>query len=455
MSAGGPTLVPSAEPEDVGAPAHYEFDTAFKGKIVALTLRDTVFTQRTEGLIRPEYFDDEIDAVIARVALDYYKTYKKAPDRGSITTVFKDAIADKRIRKDMIPDLKERLGAYLRASIGDRDFIIDKVAAFAKEKAISDALLASVHALGRRDYGKIEAAIRAALDVGATDDGSEYDYLAEIDARTAERVAIAAGTIKPTGITTGYPDIDKHLYHNGWGRRELSAIMARAKWGKSLSLGDFGKNAWLAGYNVLICSCEVSAKIYSDRLDANLSDTLMKSLKITPFEVRDKIKAIHTKPHGILKIHDFAIGTLKPSQLRRLIERYRTRGIIFDVIAVDYADIMCPERYTDSNIENSKSIWVDLRAIAYDQDAALLTATQTNRDGAKAMTAKATDVAEDYNKIRIADLVISGNASPDEIASGEARLHFAASRNQEEITIRIKQDRARMRFLTKVLGVEK
>jgi replicative DNA helicase len=449
------TGTPAAEPAASAAPAHYEFDAAFKSKIVALTLRDTVFAQRTEGLVLPEYFEDELDATITGVALDFYKTYKKAPDKSSMTRVFATAIADKRIRADMVSELKKKLAHYLTMPISDRDFVIDSVAEFAKERAISDALLASVHALGKRDYGKISDLMGKAMTVGATDDGSEYDYFDEIDSRTATRVAITAGTIKPTGITTGYPDIDKHLYHGGWGRRELSALMARAKWGKSMGLGDFGMNAAIAGYNVFIGSCEVSALIYADRCDASLTDTMMKELKTTPFDVRDKLEAIKAKAHGVLKIHDFASGTLKPSALRRLIEKYRTRGIIFDMIVLDYADIMCPDHFVDDMRENSRSIWLDLRAIAYEQNAAVLTATQTNRDGAKAMVAKATDVAEDYNKIRTADLVISGNATDAEIASGEARLVFAASRNQAELTIRIKQDRERMKFLTKVLGVEK
>jgi replicative DNA helicase len=42
---------------------------------------------------------------------------------------------------------------------------------------------------------------------------------------------------------------------------------------------------------------------------------------------------------------------------------------------------------------------------------ALLSATQTNREGAKVETIEAIHVAEDYNKIRIADLVISINAN--------------------------------------------
>ena len=82
----------------------------------------------------------------------------------------------------------------------------------------------------------------------------------------------------------------------------------------------------------------------------------------------------------------------------------------------------------------------------------MLTATQTNREGAKANTASKTDVAESIDKTRLVDILISINADADEKARGEARLFWAASRNSEdEIGFRIKSDRSRMRFITKII----
>jgi replicative DNA helicase len=154
-------------------------------------------------------------------------------------------------------------------------------------------------------------------------------------------------------------------------------------------------------------------------------------------------------------LKEYATGTLKCSEVRRLLDKARAKGRIYDLVIVDYADIMAPEHRSDSQIDNMRSIYIDLRAVAFDYDCAVLTATQSNREGAKKMTAGATDVAEDYNKARTVDLMISINANEAEKAAGEARLFFALSRNSEsEFTLRIKQDRSRMRFIEKVLGRE-
>ncbi|MGQ1699213.1 hypothetical protein ACT42I_18710 (plasmid) [Acinetobacter baumannii] len=125
------------------------------------------------------------------------------------------------------------------------------------------------------------------------------------------------------------------------------------------------------------------------------------------------------------------------------------------MIIVDYADLMRPDIRTNDPKENSRVIYVDLRAIAFEENVALLTATQTNREGFKSTVAKAEHVAEDFNKIRTADVAISINITEEERAKGQARLYFAASRNQEMgVTVVIKQNVSMMRFLEEVISVE-
>ena len=218
------------------------------------------------------------------------------------------------------------------------------------------------------------------------------------------------------------------------------------------SLIGFAKSASIAGKNVLYVTLEVSARILSERLDANVSETLIAELGAKIYEVDGKVKSLK---HGELLVHEFASGTLSPNMLRSILERYRSHGKLFDLIVVDYADIMAPNFRTQDAIENSKTIYVDLRAIAFDFDAAVLTATQTNRTGHVATVAKAEHVSEDFNKVRTVDLMISINRTEEEARNGEARLYFAASRNQKSgFKVCIKQDLARMIFLLKVLRIE-
>lgn len=447
------TAIEEDDATAVAAATGFQFDEEFQTKVAALQVRDPVFAQRTDGLIQPMYFVNETEAVLVKITTEYFQKYKRVPDRVTLISLVQNAIATKVIRKDMVDATKAKIKEILTHDISDRDYVIDEVSTFAKHRALEEAILASVSDMDRGDYAKAFDRIEKAKLVGVAEDAGGIDYYDHIEERTERRKAIAAGLYKPDGITSGIKEIDDLLYHKGWGRKELSALMAPAKGGKSMGLADFAKWASFSGFNVLYVSLEVAARIIADRMDANVSDTLMKALNDNPFKVEDAVKKAKAKA-GKLIIHEFPTGSLKPSQLRRLIERYRARGIVFDLICVDYADIMAPEHRSDNEISNSKSIWIDLRAIAFSENAAVLTATQTNRDGAKATSVKATDVAEDYNKVRIADVVIAISATLEEKQVSECRIEFVAHRNGEEgVVIRVQQDRSRMKFIQKVLSV--
>lgn len=434
----------------------YEFDADFQSKIVALALRDPMFTARTEGLLKPDYLVNAGDAALLDLVNQHYAKFKTPPDKAALGVLLKEAITAKKIRGDLVDDVKDAVRNAYAADISGAEFVIERVAEFARERAVEAAMIESVGLLEKRKFGDIERAMRHALLVGSSEDAGDYDYFAQIEGRTETRVSISAGAAAFDGITTGVEELDNVLYHRGWGRKELSLLMAPAKGGKSMAMVDFAQSAALSPkkHNVLYVTLEVAAKIIADRLDANIANVAIKELKNSPHGVRAEVERAKARG-GILKIREYPTGTFKPSQLRRLLENYRAKGIIFDLVVVDYADIMAPEFRTDNDIANFRSIYVDLRAIAGEYGCALLTATQTNREGAKKVTSSMTDVAEDFNKIRIADIVISINATQEERDSGEARLFFAASRNTEDgFTLRIQQDRAKMKFIKKVLGRE-
>ena len=442
-------IAPEEDPSEPG----YDFGESIQSKIVALLLRDTSFAVRTYGLIKPEYFDSEINASLVAVGLDHFTRFKEAPG-SALAHVVKRAFEAKKIRSDLLPEVVIQLKKLVVTPIGDREMVIAEISDFARNRAVEKAILTSAELVSKKEYDKIQKLMSEALMVGAGQEGNSYDYWAEIEHRTTERKDLLSGVRVRDGIPTGIEEFDKLLYHHGWGRKELSVMMGPPKGGKSMSLGDFGKQAALGGKNVIYFSCEVGAKIIADRVDASVSDMLIKLVGTNPFKVQEAVEAAQ-KRAGQYIIEEYASGSLKCSEVRRVLDRHRARGIIFDLIITDYGDIMAPENRSDVERENLRTIFIDLRAIAFDYNAAVLTATQTNREGAKASVARMTDVAEDLNKIRTADVVISINSTEPERLAGECRLFFAAARNSEDgFILRIKSDRSKMQFLKGVIGKE-
>lgn len=437
-------------------PGQYEFDEDMQKKIASMFMRDTAFAMQTKDLIKPEYFTDASVGALIRIVQEHVKVYRSVPDMKILPTILKDEIAAKRIRPDMIDGVKEMVREALVADLSNPKFVTDRVASFAKHQAIEQTIMKIIDGgyLEKGKFDDIGKFMKEALQVGSVSDGGDYDFFEEIKNRTQQRHDIVAGKIIRDGITTGYPGMDALLYHYGWGRRELSCLLGAAKAGKSMALGDFAKNAAMAGYNVYYDSLEVHKEIIAARLDAALADTLMRDLHKNADDVETAVRKIQAKS-GQFRLRDHASGTLKPSQLHRILEQYRTDGLMFDLVIVDYADIMASEYRSDNLQENLRTIYIDLRALAHELNVAVLTATQTNRDGAKSHTAKATDVGDDWNKARTVDIMIGINATDAEKAAGEARLSWLLSRNTADgFSLRIKQDREKMQFLTKILAKE-
>lgn len=466
MTATAAVLEPTELVEDpTGSPVStFEFEEAFQTKIAALALRDDEFLRRTAHILRPEYFENKGEAKLVDLALRHFKKYNCAPDKASLVKSIKDAIASKQITKEMGPIVAASVKTLLDADVSNRGYVEDNLVNFAKQQAMTQAIMNSVELLRRGEFVKIDELVQSALTVGINEDGAMYDYYAKVADRTVVRIEKETGVLPPQGITTGTPKLDAVLYHRGWGRRELTSIMGGAKAGKTTALIHFARMASFHGFNVLYATLEVGANIISDRMDASVASVVMKELGAKAASVAEVVKKAGEKA-GKLILHEYPSGTFSPNQLRQLVQRYKTPGrnpdgslrppIKFDLIVVDYADIMAPNYRTNDAIENSKSVYVDLRAIAFEENAAVLTATQTNREGFKSTVAKAEHVAEDFNKVRTVDLMISINKTEEEAARGESRLYFAASRNQESgFTVVIKQNLSMMKFIEDVVRIE-
>lgn len=433
----------------------FDFDADFQTRVAALTTRDLDFVNRVGHLLKPDYFEDIGQASIVNLALKYFGENRALPDKTIMADLYRKAVEAKTIRRDVVPMASaafKRL--YGEVDISGREYVEKRIVEFARHQATSAAILKSVELVQRGEFDKVENLIKKAVEIGVNEDGGAYDYYENISQRTKERLDAASGIRPPRGVTTGHLKLDEILYHRGWGRKELATIMGGAKAGKTTALIGFAKSASLAKFNVLYVTLEVSARIISERLDASITDTMIKELDKHIKDVESKVQAIESTA-GELKIHEYPSGTFSPNMLRALLDRYEAKGKKFDLVVVDYADIMAPNFRTQDSIENSKSIYVDLRAIAQEKDVAMLTATQTNREGYKATVAKAEHVAEDFNKVRTVDLMISINITDEERSKGEARLYFAASRNQESgFTLFIKQDIAKMKFIESIIRRE-
>ncbi len=432
----------------------FEFDPLFQTQIAALAMRDDAFMRSVGHLLDPDYFENIAEATIISIVRKHYEKYRTVPTGSVMPMLIRENIQNSIIRRDIAQLVVEQWKVLRDKKLSDREYVEDKIAEFARHQAVGNAIYKSVDLLQKKKFDRIEETVREAINVGKNVEGKTYEYFSEVTNRSEERYDKLSGKMPPTGITTGILRMDERLYHKGWGRKELASIMGGAKSGKTTALINFAKAASVHGHHVLYVTLEVSARIIAERLDACLTDTMVNDLNMKVKDVEAKVKAISSKA-GRLDLVEYPSGSMSPNDLRDYLDRQKSKGIDYDLVVVDYADIMRPNFRTTDPIENMKTIYVDLRAIAFDYNVAMLTATQTNREGHKATVAKMEHVSEDFNKVRTVDLMISINRTADEAKRNEARLYFAASRNQETgFTLIIKQNLGMMKFVEAVIGEE-
>jgi replicative DNA helicase len=441
----------------------YEFDAETQTEICSLLMWDHDFARRTDGLIKPAYLENDVERGFARLAIAFFRRYGEVPSRTAWVELVKDGFKLKPPiwREDQKKDVVERLALTARLTVRSRQFLLDKIAEFAQQQEITQAMISAAAELGKTHdperFARIKDRLGQAFAVGLRDGDEDYDFFERIEERTEDRLARASGSLPRTGITTGIRELDGLLTtHGGWGRKELSLFMGAMKASKSFHLTSAAAAAVMAGKNVLFVTCENAIDIQARRIDAYMSDIAMSDFLRSPHTVRGAVEAVAVSGRvGKLKIREFPTMQFRPRDLERLIEEYKTKGLIFDLVVIDYLDLMTSDMPIEKDTERSKHIYARCRGIAMKEGFALLSATQTTRQGAKAAVATATDVAEDINRVRIADLVISINRTEEERANGKARLYIAAARNERDgVTLFITQDLDRGRAVKDVEAVE-
>ena len=446
-------LVPTAPP----IVAKFDFDIEFQTKIAACVFKDKQFNDRVIDLIKPEYFQSNSEAAIVYAVSRYFSKYKTAPDITILMQLLKDDIKAKIIRSDLVDDVKDSVRKLVAEDITDAVFVSDQVAVFARHQAMENAMMPYLDLIARGEYDKAAKLVAEASSVCANEGDDDYEFFSDEAIEERERIKNERLTGASTGVTipTGLKALDKCLFHGGWAKKEFYTLMGPPKIGKSIGLAYFAKCASMQGHNVLFVTLEVSKAMAAERIESSITGIDMTELVNNIADAKDKIIAIRSGV-GKLFIREYPPNRMTPSMLKRLIQKLKSKGHKIDMVVVDYADIARADVVIPNNpIENSKSIYTEFRAIAVEEEVAVLSATQTNREGIKAITAKMEHAAEDINRIRIPDLVISINRTEEEKMRNEARLFFAASRNQQgDFTIFIKQALSRMAFVDSILKIE-
>lgn len=188
---------------------------------------------------------------------------------------------------------------------------------------------------------------------------------------------LAKSTETVTGVTTGFPELDKRT--SGLQSSDLIIIAARPSMGKTAFALNLALNAATAGKKVAFFSLEMSTQQLEARLISICSRINLSKLRQPHFLTDDDWHALYAAADKLnceLFIDD--TPALRTLDMRAKARRMKSRSGL-DLIVVDYLQLMRPSRPLNSRELEISEISRTLKALAKELDIPVVALSQLNR----------------------------------------------------------------------------
>ena len=388
-----------------------EFGHNFQIKSVVCLMTKPNFIEQILDILDESHYDNDSLKWIVKEAKEYFTKYK--------TTITLDAfkvkvneIDNDVLKTTVVETLKE---IYRHMESTDLDFVQDKVIDFFKNQTLKNAIVKSVDILeSNGDYEKIKNLIDDAMKAG-TERNIGHDYVEDIEVRYSE---MARDTIETPW------DVINDLTQGGLAGGELGVIVAPAGIGKTWILCALGAGAMKRGTNVVHYSLELNEAYVGLRYDSAFTGIANQNLKYHKDEVKDKIEEIK----GELVVKYFPTKTASVHTLGAHLQKLKTLGKKFDMVVVDYGDILRDTGNAREVRHALGNIYEDLRGLAGEFEVPIWTASQANRSALDEEVIEATKVAESYQKVMTADFVVSLSRKVEDKIANTGRFHVIKKR---------------------------
>lgn len=184
-------------------------------------------------------------------------------------------------------------------------------------------------------------------------------------------------------ISTGLKSVDE--YTNGGflkSGKSLYVFMGQAGLGKSLFLSNLATHFLESGLSVVVVSLEMSENVYAMRFDAHISGHNINRLMENNEDVRFRIREFYEKhPESQLFIKEYPPRSIRTSDIEIYLENLKNAGKKFDVIVIDYLNLVLPGSKCDTMYEAGLNVSEQLRALSYKYEVPVVTAVQANSEG--------------------------------------------------------------------------
>lgn len=350
--------------------------------------------------LREEYFSGEDEKNFLKIYSHFFTKHNKIPSKQAMMIEIENLKSSAEIYTAM-KEIVTRTEPFDESLT----YLMEKTESFCKERAIFNALKESVLIVDGQSKTKTSASIPSILQEALAvcfDTNVGHNYIDDAEARY-DYYHMAEARIR-TGITI----FDK-ITKGGFPRKTLNVLLAPPHGGKSLVMVNIAAGALQAGSNVLYITMEMAAEEIGRRFDVNLMGIDFETLEVLPKNVfTSKFSKIASASKGKLIIKEYPTGGAHAGNFKALLAELKTKqNFVPDMIVIDYMSICASEIYKNVGSQNSYtiigSIGKELRALAIESNAAVITAVQTTRSGIGNSEVDMTHTSESIGIPAIAD----------------------------------------------------
>ena len=363
------------------------------------------YARKVIVFLKGEYFQSNTDKIVFDEIQKFYAKYNNVPTKEAL-----DLAIDG--RDDLSSTDYEESSMMVKSLIKEEsndEWLLDETEKFCKDKAVYNAIMESINIIDDEDSKKSEGSIPELLSTALAvsfDTHIGHDFLDnaeeryEFYQRKEERIPFDIEYLNK--ITKG-----------GIPRKTLNILMAGTGVGKTIGMCHMAASNLTMGKNVLYITAEMAEERIAERIDANLMDVELDSLKDLSFErYSKKIAAIQSNTKGKLIVKEFPTSTAHAGHFRHLLKELALKkNFVPDIIYIDYLNICASQRLNGANNVNSytyvKAIAEELRGLAVEYNVPIWSATQVNRTGFSSSDMGLEDTSESFGLPATADLFLA------------------------------------------------
>ena len=368
----------------------------FETIIAYKSLTDETYLGSIIDYIKPLYFKNKDIKNVFGIIRDFYEKRGTRPTITEIKTYLNS--------EELKTSLKTVVGLFSSVDKNlNHDELMENTETFLKEKAVYHTMMDVVDDINKNavDTSKILNKFENACGITlAANTG--LDLFSDIEKVVADLNS------NEKYISSKWKWLDDKIgggfLENG---RAIYLFAGETNIGKSIFLGNVAINIANQGKTVLLVSLEMPELVYAKRLCSSVSKIPLSQLKIESETLKNQImEHCVENPFSKIIIKEFPPATISVNNLKAFIKKLTQKGIKIDAVVLDYVNLLYSS-VGDTSYERIKICTEQLRALSYEFNCPIISATQLNRDGYEITDPGLKTISESMGLAMTGDVILS------------------------------------------------